>query len=75
MTIGGREFIDSDPYSASPDPDVVIEPRPSGHRLLTFGLPAEGINVELEVDASYRIVHETLAAPNHLAVRTFDYQR
>jgi len=75
VTIDGPEFIDSDPYAGPPDPEVVVEPRPGGHRLLTFGLPAEGIHVELEVDASYRIVHETLAAPNHLAMRTFNYPR
>lgn len=75
VTIDGPEFIDSDPYAGPPDPNVVAEPRPGGHHLLTFGLPAEGIHVELEVDASYRIVHETLAAPNHLAKRTFNYSR
>ncbi|TCC44345.1 hypothetical protein E0H75_35810 [Kribbella capetownensis] len=75
VTIDGPEFIDGDPYAGPPDPDVVVEPRPGGHHLLTFGLPAEGIQVELEVDASYRIVHETLAAPNHLATRTFKYSR
>ncbi|MEV0800700.1 copper resistance protein CopC [Kribbella sp. NPDC050281] len=75
VIIDGPEFIDSDPYAGPPDPDVVVEPRPGGHRLLTFGLPAEGIHVELEVDASYRIVRETLADPNHLATRTFTYRR
>ncbi|TCC54477.1 hypothetical protein E0H73_38735 [Kribbella pittospori] len=75
VTIDGPEFIDSDPYAGPPDPDVVVEPRPGGHQLLTFGLPAEGIHVELEVDASYRIVRETLADPNHLATRTFKYAR
>ncbi|MFG1621960.1 copper resistance protein CopC [Kribbella sp. NPDC049227] len=75
VTIDGPEFIDSDPYAGPPDPDVVVEPRPDGHRLLTFGLPAEGIHVELEVDASYRIVRETLADANHLANRTFTYRR
>ncbi|WP_406057675.1 hypothetical protein [Kribbella sp. NBC_00889] len=75
VLIDGPEFVDSDPYAGPPDPDVVVEPRPGGHRLLTFGLPAEGIHVELEVDASYRIVRETLVDPNHLANRTFTYRR
>lgn len=75
VIIDGPEFIDSDPYAGPPDPDVVVESRPGGHRLLTFGLPAEAIHVELEVDASYRIVRETLADPNHLATRTFTYRR
>jgi copper transport protein len=73
VTIDGPEFIDSDPYAGPPDPGVVVEPRPGGHRLLTFGLPAEGVHVALEVDASYRIIRETLAGPNHLATRTFTY--
>jgi hypothetical protein len=46
-----------------------------GGSLLTSGLPAEGIHVELEVDASDRIIAETLAAPKHLTRRTFTYPR
>jgi copper transport protein len=41
--------------------------------VLTFGLPAEGIHVELEIDASHRIVRETLSASKHLTHRTFRY--
>lgn len=75
VTIDGPTFIDSHPYAGPPDPEVVIQTRTGGHRILTFGLPAEGIHVELEVDSSYRIVHEALAVPNHLAQRAFSYPR
>ncbi|WP_083933562.1 copper resistance CopC/CopD family protein [Kribbella catacumbae] len=73
VTLTGRQFLDSDPYGSPPDPDVVLRPRPAGGGVLTFGLPAEGVHVELEVDASYRIIRETLAAPKHLTQRTFSY--
>jgi copper transport protein len=75
VTIDGPTFIDSDPYAGPPDPIVLVQSKPAGHRVLTFGLPAEGIHVELEVDASYRIVHEILTAPNQFAQRTFTYPR
>lgn len=73
VTVTGRQFLDSDPYGSPPDPDVVLRRRPAGGAVLTFGLPAEGVHVELEVDASYRIIRETLAAPKHLTQRTFIY--
>jgi copper transport protein len=41
--------------------------------VLTFGLSAEGIYAELQLDSSYRIVSETLAAPKHLTRPTFTY--
>jgi copper transport protein len=75
VTLGGDEFLDSEPYGSPPDPQVVRRARPGGGSVLTFGLPAEGVHVELEVDASYRIVAETLAAPKHLIRRSFTYPR
>ncbi len=75
VTVGGDEFLDSEPYGSPPDPEVVVGARPGGGSVLTFGLPAEGIQVKLEVDASYRIIAETLAAPKHLTKRTFTYPR
>jgi len=73
VIVDGDEFLASDPYASPPDPEVVRRARPGGGGILTFGLSAEGIQVELEVDASYRIVAETLAAPKHLVRRTFTY--
>jgi copper transport protein len=75
VTLGGDEFLDSEPYGSPPDPQVVMRARPGGGSVLTFGLPAEGVHVELEVDASYRIIAETLAAPKHLIRRSFTYPR
>jgi copper transport protein len=75
VTLGGDEFLDSEPYGSPPDPQVVTRARLGGGSVLTFGLPAEGVHVELEVDASYRIIAETLAAPKHLTRRSFTYPR
>jgi copper transport protein len=75
VTVSGEEFLDSEPYGSPPDPQVVIRARPGGGSVLTFGLAAEGIQVELEIDASNRIIAETLAAPKHLTRRTFTYPR
>jgi copper transport protein len=75
ITTSGDEFLASEPYGSPPDPQVVSVRRSGAGAVLAFGLPAEGIYVELEVDASYRIVRETLAAPKHLTRRTFGYPR
>jgi copper transport protein len=75
ITVTGREFVDSEPYGSPPDPNVAMLRRPGGHTVLLFGLPAEGVHVELEVDTSYRIVRETLAAPKHLTRRSLSYPR
>lgn len=73
LTIDGPEFLDSEPYGDPPDPETITWSRPGGHTVLTFWLPAEGIYAELQLDSSYRIVSETLAAPKHLTRRTFTY--
>jgi copper transport protein len=75
LTTNGREFLSSEPYGSPPDPEVVLPSGPQRPNLLAFALPAEGIYVELEIDASYRIIRETLAAPKHLTERTFAYPR
>lgn len=73
LTVDGPEFLDSEPYSDPPDPETITRSQPGGHTIVTFGLPAEGTYAELELDASYRIVTETLAAPKHLTHRSFTY--
>jgi copper transport protein len=75
ITTNGREFVASEPYGSPPDPQVVTIRRATAGNVFAFGLPAEGIYVELEVDASYRIIREKLAAPKHLTERTFSYPR
>ncbi|TDO35151.1 copper transport protein [Kribbella sp. VKM Ac-2527] len=72
-TVSGQDFLDSEPYGNPPDPQITMFRSPNGNLELTFGLPAEGIHVELEVDPAYRILTETLAAPKHLTRRTFSY--
>jgi copper transport protein len=73
VTLDGPYFLDSEPYGDSPDMDVVVLDRVDGRTVVGFGLPAEGVHVRLELDESYRIVAETLAAPKHLVQRTFTY--
>lgn len=73
ITVSGREFLESEPYGSPPDPPTVVLETVSGRQTIAFGLPAEGIYVELELDTSYRILSEKLTAPKHLTRRTFSY--
>jgi copper transport protein len=73
VTITGREFLEAEPYASPPDPQAITRRQPNGNTLLTFGLPAEGTYLELELDATSRILQETIAAPKHLTRRTFRY--
>lgn len=74
LTVTGREFLDSEPYGGPPDPQAITRRQPNGNTLLTFGLPAEGTHIELELDANSRILRETIAAPKHLTRRTISYR-
>jgi copper transport protein len=73
LTATSEEFLDGEPYASPPDPPTVVHRNPDKTTTVTFGLAAEGINVQLVVDSSYRILSETLAAPKHLTQRTFTY--
>ena len=73
VTVTGQDFLDSEPYGNPPDPQTAVRRTPTGHLVVTFGLPAEGIQVQIETDRDYRIVAETLTAPKHLTRRTFVY--
>jgi hypothetical protein len=42
---------------------VAVLPASAGRTTLSFGLPAEGVHVQLEVDMSYWMIRETLTAP------------
>ncbi|MGC4939975.1 CopD family protein [Kribbella sp. DT2] len=75
VTTDGAGFLESEPYGSGPKLGVTVLPATADRTALAFGLPAEGIHVQLEVDASYRITHETLTAPKHLINRTFTYPR
>ncbi|GAA3137196.1 copper transport protein [Kribbella aluminosa] len=75
VTTDGAEFLESEPYGNSPALDTTVLPATNGRTTLAFGLPAEGIHVQLEIDTSNRITRETLTAPKHLIQRTFTYPR
>lgn len=48
-------------------------PDDNGHRRLALAYPAEHTQLDLTLDETGRILHETLTAPNHLVTRTFVY--
>jgi copper transport protein len=73
LSTDGSEFLESEPYGTNPALDTTL--LPGGRTTLAFGLPAEGIHGQLEIDSSYRIVREVLTAPKHLISRTFSYPR
>jgi copper transport protein len=73
VTVSGPEFLDSEPYDEPAAIEAVRLPDVDGRTVIAFGLPADGISVVLEVDDRGRIVRETLAAPNHLVRRVFEY--
>jgi copper transport protein len=73
LTTDGPEFLDSEPYGSNPALAITLLPATNGRTTLAFGLPAEGIHGELEIDPSYRIIRETLTAPKHQIHRTFSY--
>jgi len=58
-------------YGANPALDVTR--LPGSRTTLAFGLPAEGVHGQLEIDSSYRIIREVLTAPKHQINRTFTY--
>ena len=53
LTVDGPEFLDSDRYGDPPDPETITPSQSGGHTVLTFGLPAEGIYAELQLESSY----------------------
>jgi len=72
FSLGGTEFVGSEPYSQG-RASLIDEYSAPGGTILDLAYPTDGINVQLTVDADNRIVRETLADPNHLVVRSFVY--
>jgi len=73
LPITGEEFLAAEPYGSGTAPVTTRLPDENGHRRLTLAYPAEHTQLDLTLDESGRILHETLTAPNHLVTRTFVY--
>ena len=75
LPITGKEFLASEPYGSGTAPVITRLPDENGHRRLALAYPAEHTQLDLTLDKDGRILHETLAAPNHLVTRTFVYAK
>ena len=73
LPITGKEFLAAEPYGSGTAPVSTRLPDESGHRRLALAYPAEHTQLDLTLDETGRILHETLTAPNHLVTRTFVY--
>lgn len=73
LPITGKEFLASEPYGSGTAPVITRLPDENGHRRLALAYPAEHTQLDLTLDETGRILHETLTAPNHLVTRTFVY--
>ncbi|WP_328690212.1 copper resistance protein CopC [Streptomyces phaeochromogenes] len=73
LPIAGTEFLASEPYGSGTAPVITRLPDENGHRRLALAYPAEHTQLDLTLDETGRILHETLTAPNHLVTRTFVY--
>lgn len=70
-----REFIEGEPYKSGVAPIAAEVTTESGVTKLLMGFPAAGIYAEVTLDGLGRITEETIAAPNHLMKRRFDYSK
>ncbi|MGA5189260.1 copper resistance CopC/CopD family protein [Streptomyces griseoincarnatus] len=73
LPITGKEFLASEPYGSGTAPVISRLPDENGHPRLALAYPAEHTQLDLTLDETGRILHETLTAPNHLVTRTFVY--
>ncbi|MFE9600092.1 copper resistance protein CopC [Streptomyces hokutonensis] len=73
LPITGKEFLAAEPYGSGTAPVTTRLPDENGHRRLALAYPAEHTQLDLTLDETGRILHESLTAPNHLVTRTFVY--
>lgn len=73
LPITGKDFLAAEPYGSGTAPVTTRLPDENGHRRLALAYPAEHTQLDLTLDDTGRILHETLTAPNHLVTRTFVY--
>ncbi|MDJ0341040.1 CopD family protein [Streptomyces sp. H10-C2] len=73
LPVSGNDFLASEPYGSGTAPVTTRLPDEGGRRLIALAYPAEHLQLALTLERDGRILHETLAAPNHLITRTFVY--
>ncbi|MGB3827618.1 MAG: hypothetical protein WA962_02475 [Ornithinimicrobium sp.] len=74
INITPHEFLDGEPYNSGVTPIAAEVTTESGDTKLLMSFPAAGTYVEVTLDGLGRIKEETLAGPNHLIKRRFDYE-
>ncbi|MFD4510291.1 copper resistance protein CopC [Streptomyces sp. NPDC058457] len=73
LPLTGKDFLAAEPYGSGTAPVTTRLPDENGHRRLALAYPAEHTQLDLTLDGTGRILHETLTAPDHLVTRTFVY--
>jgi len=73
LRLSGTELIKAQPYRSGVVSGVTVLESAEGRTELRFGLSAEDIYVRQTLDATGRLVAETVLTPNHLISRTFTY--
>ncbi|GAA0642142.1 hypothetical protein Stsp02_20530 [Streptomyces sp. NBRC 14336] len=73
LELTGNRFVDSEPYATGQAAQTSRFTDAEGHTVLALGYPGERLALELTLDDHYRVVRETLVAPNHLIRRSFTY--
>lgn len=76
LTVSAERLLEGEPYGDGSGIDVIDLGPPSvgpGSREIIFGLPAEGVAIRMVLDASSRILRETISAPKHQIEREFAY--
>lgn len=74
ISLSGEEFLDSVPYSSGVAPIAAKITTESGATKLLMGFPAAATYTTVTLDNRGRIIQETLAVPNHLIKRRFEYE-
>jgi len=73
ISITGSRFLASEPYGGGRAPVTTRLASTPSHTRLALAYPADNLQLELTLTPDGRILRETLAAPNHLVTRSFDY--
>jgi len=73
IPVSGTRFLSVEPYAGGVATVAALAAGAGGEHLLLLGFPADRITVALTLDASGRVVRETLTDPGHLITRAFTY--
>ena len=71
ITIPGGAFLATEPYTSGRASIVDSVSNPDRTTTLLLAYPSQAIHVELTLDPTGTLLHETLTGPDHLVTRTF----